>query len=160
MKNSKILILLVFLFLISCKKTELKKVEDEKFIFGTSVKIVIYDDDEAKAKKLIKETFELMTKIESKYNSRNEESIVYKLNKNPDGEYFSRVLMFATKVLFCPEAKLYYRTGEYDSVSKGNSKAKIESYLKSLMLYKKNALVHENSERVKNALAHNFSLFI
>ena len=65
------------------KKTELKKVEDEKFIFGTSVKIVIYDDDEAKAKKLIKETFELMTKIESKYNSRNEESIVYKLNKNP-----------------------------------------------------------------------------
>ena len=83
MKNSKILILLVFLFLISCKKTELKKVEDEKFIFGTSVKIVIYDNDEAKAKKLIKETFELMTKIESKYNSRNEESIVYKLNKNP-----------------------------------------------------------------------------
>ena len=46
MKNSKILILLVFLLLISCKKTELKKVEDEKFIFGTSVKIVIYDNDE------------------------------------------------------------------------------------------------------------------
>ena len=82
------------------------------------------------------------------------------LRKNQDGEYFSRVLMFATKALFCPEAKLYYRTGEYDSVSKGNSKAKIESYLKSLMLYKKNALVHENSERVKNALAHNFSLFM
>ena len=83
MKNSKILILLVFLLLISCKKTELKKVEVEKFMFGTSVKIVIYGNDEVKAKKLIEETFELMTNIESKYNSRNEESIVYKLNKNP-----------------------------------------------------------------------------
>ena len=82
------------------------------------------------------------------------------LLKNQDGEYFSRVLMFATKVLFCPEARLYYRTGEYDSVSKSNSKAKIESYLKSLKLYKKNALAHEDSKRVKNALAHNFSLFM
>lgn len=82
------------------------------------------------------------------------------LYKNQDGEYFSRVLMLASKVLFCPEAKLYYRTGEYDSVSKGNSKRKIESYLNSLMLYKKNALVHEDSKRVRIALAHNFSLFM
>lgn len=83
MKNSKIFILLVFLLLISCKKIELKKVELEKFMFGTSIKIVVYDNDEMKANKLIKETFELMTSIENKYNSRNEDSIIYKLNKNP-----------------------------------------------------------------------------
>ena len=82
------------------------------------------------------------------------------LRKNQDGEYFSRVLMLASKVLFCPEAQLFYRTGEYNSVSKGNSKKKVESYLSSLMLYKKNALLHENSERVRIALAHNFSLFM
>lgn len=82
------------------------------------------------------------------------------LRKNQDGEYFSRVLMLASKVLFCVEAKLYYRTGEYESVSKGNSKEKIESYLKSLVFYKKNALSHEDSKRVRIALAHNFSLFI
>ena len=82
------------------------------------------------------------------------------LRKNQDGEYFSRVLMLASKVVHSTEAKLYYRTGEYDSVSKGNSKVKIESYLKSLILYKKNALKHENSMRVKIALAHNFSLFM
>lgn len=82
------------------------------------------------------------------------------LRKNQDGEYFSRVLILASKVLFCSEAKLYYRTGEYDSVSKGNSKGKIESYLKSLKLYKKNALTHEDSKRVRIALAHNFSMFM
>lgn len=45
------------------------------------------------------------------------------LKKNQDGEYFSRVLANASKVLFCPEGRLYYRTGDYDSVSKGSSKA-------------------------------------
>lgn len=83
-----------------------------------------------------------------------------RLHKNQDGEFFSRVLMLSTKVVFCRRAKLYYRTGEYDSVSKGNSKTKIESYLYSLILYKKNALTHENSNRVKKALAHNFSLLM
>lgn len=82
------------------------------------------------------------------------------LQKNQDGEYFSRVLMLANNVIFCSDAKLYYRSGEYDSVSKGNTKVKIASYLNSLLLYKKNALSHENSKRVKEALAHNFSLFI
>lgn len=84
MKNSKILILLVFLLLlISCNKSELKKVEEEEFLFGTSIKIVIYDNDSEKAKKLIKNTFKIMSEIEAKYNSRNKESIVYKLNQNP-----------------------------------------------------------------------------
>lgn len=82
------------------------------------------------------------------------------LLKNQDGEYFSRVLMNATKVLFCPEGKLYYRTGDYDSVSKESSKAKIEDLLRSFILYKTNALAHENSERVKTALNRNFSMFM
>lgn len=42
-KSSKILILLIFLFgLISCNENNLVKYEEEKFLFGTSVKIVIY----------------------------------------------------------------------------------------------------------------------
>ena len=83
MKNSKIFILLVFLLLISCKKSELKKVEAEQFIFGTSIRVVIYDKDENKAKNLIDETFKIMSGIEHKYNSRDEDSVIYKLNKDP-----------------------------------------------------------------------------
>lgn len=82
------------------------------------------------------------------------------LKKNQDGEYFSRVLANASKVLFCPQGKLYYRTGDYDSVSKGNSKAKIEALLDSFIRYKQTALSHENSERVKVALTRNFSMFM
>lgn len=80
--------------------------------------------------------------------------------KNQDGEFFSRILMLAHKALFIPDARTYYRTGSYDSVSKGTSYLKIRSFLDSLVLYKKNALNHENTERVKMALAQNFSLFI
>lgn len=82
------------------------------------------------------------------------------LKKNQDGEYFSRVLANASKVLFCPEGRLYYRTGDYDSVSKGSSKAKIEALLDSFKRYKQTALSHENSERVKVALTRNFSMFM
>lgn len=82
------------------------------------------------------------------------------LKKNQDGEYFSRVLANASKILFCPEGKLYYRTGDYDSVSKGSSKAKIEALLDSLIRYKQTALLHEDSKRVKVALTRNFSMFM
>ncbi len=82
------------------------------------------------------------------------------LKKNQDGEYFSRVLANASKVLFCPEGRLYYRTGDYDSVSKGSSKAKIEALLDSFKRYKQTALLHEDSKRVKVALTRNFSMFM
>lgn len=82
------------------------------------------------------------------------------LLKNQDGEYFSRVLANASKVCFCKDAKLYYRTGDYDSVSKESSKAKIEALLDSFIQYEKTALRRENSKRVKTALTRNFSLFM
>ena len=85
---------------------------------------------------------------------------VVDLKKNQDGEYFSRVLAKASKVLFCPQGKLYYRTGDYDSVSKGSSKEKIESLLDSFIRYRQTALSYEESERVKVALTRNFSMFM
>lgn len=82
------------------------------------------------------------------------------LNKNQDGEYFSRVLMQSADVIFCPEAKVYYRTGEYDSVSKDNSRTKVEALLYSFKCYKYNILKYEDTPRVKAALTRNFSLFM
>ncbi|MBN1470126.1 MAG: FAD:protein FMN transferase [Fusobacteriaceae bacterium] len=83
-KSSKILILLIFLFgLISCSKNSLVKYEEEKFLFGTSVKIVIYGKNKKDLENLVKDTFNYMSEIENKYNSRYKESIIYKLNQNP-----------------------------------------------------------------------------
>lgn len=80
--------------------------------------------------------------------------------KNQDGEFFSRILMTADKVYHTADAKLYYRTGEYLSVSKASSKAKVASMLDTFISYRKNALAIEDSERVRKALAVNFTLFM
>ena len=80
--------------------------------------------------------------------------------KNQDGEFFSRVLMAADKVYHTANAKFYYRTGEYLSVSKASSKAKVASMLDTFISYRKNALAIEDSERVRKALAVNFTLFM
>lgn len=79
--------------------------------------------------------------------------------KNQDGEFFSRILMLAQNAVFVSEARVYYRTGDYITVSKGNSKKKIASMLDTFILYKKSALAHEDSIQVRRALSINFTLF-
>lgn len=80
------------------------------------------------------------------------------LKKNQDGEFFARVLLQAKSVVFCENAKVYYRSGDYESVSKGSTKSKIVSLLESFILYK-TILNFEDSHRVRLALAKNFALF-
>lgn len=82
------------------------------------------------------------------------------LKMNQDGEFFARVLANASEVTFCPEAKLYYRSGLQESVSKVNSEAKLRSLLDSYISYKRVALAKEDSSRVKIALTRVFSLFM
>lgn len=77
------LVLFLSLFLLGCNKNKIQKVEEERFLFGTSIKIVLYSENLETSKKIIDETYGLMNQIEKKYSSRNEESIVYKINKNP-----------------------------------------------------------------------------
>lgn len=80
--------------------------------------------------------------------------------KNQDGEFFSRILLLAKKAYFIPEAKVYYRTGDYLTVSKASSEKKVASMLDTFISYKINALAHEDSRRVREALSVNFTLFI
>lgn len=80
--------------------------------------------------------------------------------KNQDGEFFSRILMIAEKALFIPYAKVFYRTGDYLTVSKASSERKVESMLRTFILYRENSLKHEDSKRVRIALSINFTLFI
>lgn len=79
---------------------------------------------------------------------------------NQDGDFFSRILMIASEAYFVPNAKVYYRKGGYASVSKPDNPRKIVSLLNTYTNYKKNALAHENSIRVREALAIIFTSFI
>lgn len=79
---------------------------------------------------------------------------------NQDGDFFSRILMIASEAYFVPNAKVYYRVGEYSTVSKANSEKKLESLLDSYIRYKENALNHEDNLRVRKALSRNFTYFI
>ncbi len=83
-----------------------------------------------------------------------------KLLKNQDGEFMMRILLNTKHITFCPDAFFYYRSGEYDSVSKANSKAKIESLLFSFILYKKNILEVYDTPKIRIALGRLFSSFI
>ena len=82
--KSRNLFLLLFLSQIffSCSKKN-EKIEVDRFLFGTNIKIVVYDRDKKKTLKLIDETYKLMEDISSKYNSKDETSLVNKLNKSP-----------------------------------------------------------------------------
>lgn len=82
------------------------------------------------------------------------------LKMNQDGEFFARVLANASNVVFCPEAKLYYRSGLADSVSKPNSESKIRSLLDSYLSYQQTALAIEDSPRVRLAITRVLSLFM
>lgn len=83
-----------------------------------------------------------------------------KILKNQDGEFFARVLINAGEIVHVPEAKFYYRTGDYLTVSKASSEKKVASMLDTIVSYKKNALAHEDSRRVREALSVNFTLFM
>ncbi len=76
------LLILSTLFLLSCSKSP-KMVEEERFAFGTLIKIIIYDSDEKKAKKSIAAAFQEIERIDNKLNTRNENSVFYILNQDP-----------------------------------------------------------------------------
>lgn len=74
-----LLILFVSIILVSCNQ-KIKKIEKDEFTFGTYISITVYDTDDKKAEKAIKEAFLEMERIDKKYNSKVESSDIYKLN--------------------------------------------------------------------------------
>ncbi|TLX73212.1 glycosyltransferase family 2 protein [Labilibacter sediminis] len=83
------------------------------------------------------------------------------LSINQDGEYFSRVLMQASEIKYCDEAKIYYRSGNVNSISqRKKSDKKVESLLYSYELYQQNCSTYINDINVKKALGNNYLNFI
>jgi glycosyltransferase involved in cell wall biosynthesis len=69
-----------------------------------------------------------------------------------DGEYFCRVLLASDGVRFCPDAKVYYRSFGFDSLSYvSNSAQKLEAHWRSMKLHIRYLRLMEDSGRVNAA---------
>jgi glycosyltransferase involved in cell wall biosynthesis len=76
-----------------------------------------------------------------------------------DNEFFARVLINSQKILFCPEAKSYYRKGHL-SASHIKDLPGLRSRYKSKFQVVKNILQAENSDRMKYASAVHLHQFL
>ena len=83
-----------------------------------------------------------------------------RLNINQDGEFFSRVLLQAKSIKHCAASKVYYRSGNMDSISQKPSREKVVSLLSSYQLYVQNTLPALDNDKVRHALMMNFLGFI
>ena len=86
-KSRKIFLLfLLFLFILGCSK-ENKRVDEDRFAFGTFFKISVFSDNEKEAKKNIEKAFDEIERIDSKYNSKVIDSFTSKLNENRSAKF-------------------------------------------------------------------------
>lgn len=78
------------------------------------------------------------------------------LSLNDDGEYYTRVLLASHGVLFCPEARSYYRSGLPGSLSRSRSHRAWDSAYRSQVACAQKLLAAENSDRTRQACADLF----
>ena len=105
------LLFISVIFLLGCNK-EVKKFESEKFLFGTYIRMTVYDSDEKLAKESIKKAFDEIARIDQKFNSKVSESIIGKLNSS---ENKSVKLDDEGKYLFNELNKIYeFSNKKYD----------------------------------------------
>lgn len=73
------LLLIIFIIFVGCKKKE-ERINEEKFAFGTYIKLSIYSNNEKQAKKIMNSAFDEIERIDTKYNSKTKGSLVDILN--------------------------------------------------------------------------------
>ena len=75
------------------------------------------------------------------------------LSLNNDAEYFTRALLAADRVLFCPDARCRYRSGIAGSLSGAKGAANWTSQVMVLELCQARVLSREDSERMRRGFA-------
>ncbi|MGL4404013.1 MAG: FAD:protein FMN transferase [Fusobacteriaceae bacterium] len=86
-RNGVAFCLAVLLFLFtSCKGKELTRYDEEKFLFGTHIKMIVFAEDKKAAQSAMESAFNEIERIDKKYNSKDAGSDIYKLNSLPEGK--------------------------------------------------------------------------
>ena len=75
------------------------------------------------------------------------------LSLGDDGEYFTRILLAAERVLFCSGARCYYRSGVVGNLSGRKSPEAWGSQFTVIELCQKYILAREDSERMRRGFA-------
>jgi glycosyltransferase involved in cell wall biosynthesis len=76
------------------------------------------------------------------------------LSLNDDGEYFSRVVLAAKQIVFCPEARSYYRSNLSGSLSRQKNLSALKSLFRSVDLTLQHLLAVDRSPRTLAAAAY------
>jgi len=83
-----------------------------------------------------------------------------KISNNDDGEFFSRVLFWAKRVVFVEGVFAHYRISDNDSLSKLNSESKMRSAYISVKLISDLLLTYQKKEMLRYAQNGFYSLFL
>lgn len=79
-----LLIILIILSLFGCGGKEPQRVEREKFLFGTYIKIIVYDEDIKLAEKAIEAAFNEIARVDAKMNNHSKGSLIDRINRSAD----------------------------------------------------------------------------
>jgi glycosyltransferase involved in cell wall biosynthesis len=82
------------------------------------------------------------------------------LCRNVDGEYFTRAVLASRRVLFCGDAKVYYRTVPVNTVSRNRTRKGLQDTLRSVELSVRHFLDSETSDRTRAAAAALYQQFV
>lgn len=77
------------------------------------------------------------------------------LSLNDDGEFFSRVMLASSGILFCPEARVFYRSGVRNSLSQRKDRSALESLWRATELNCEQLLAHASDAPRARAAAAN-----
>lgn len=76
------------------------------------------------------------------------------LTLNDDGEYFARVVLASDGIVFCPDARSYYRSGIAASLSGRTDRRSLDSLFRSVDLTTRHLLAADRSPRSLAAAAY------
>lgn len=82
------------------------------------------------------------------------------LSLTNDFDFFTRVVLAGRQVVFCGEARTFYRSGNTTSLSNAKSRAALQSAYESIQLGTAALLRHEDSARTRHASAVSYMRFV
>ncbi len=84
----------------------------------------------------------------------------WRSSPNDDGEFFARVLMASRRIIFCPNGRVFYRSGQLTSLSRARGEESRRAVFFSYESITRNLLTRENSPRTRRACAGYWQRFV